>query len=455
VLFKFFIFNLIFAWVSVSQASVWLSSSDVRFKQDVDLLNSSSGFAMTSMTWPIYLPDLHRALSGVDTDNLSVVQLGAFQRLQRRISQVRFRQLNGGAVKQIGLQGQTSQSLMSGFGHRAFPESDGGLSVTSERLNSDFAWKVQVLKTDEHSYLDESYVATSFAGTVLTLGAQSRWWSPGFQQNALWGAAAESIPGVHWQSIDSSSVEAFWQPYVKAVNWQLFAGQFEGATQPLDDYALNFYAGRLAFATQWGVDLGLSQLQFSQLDTAVHATNTLRLQAMDAQAFLSDWNGRVYGQWVQADDGDARWMLGASQWIPWQAAEGQLTYYVEYLDASESGWALTQDGQLSQNFGGDLGAGSQSLSLGAIWADDQGWLLQSSISFGTWSELASASIDDRLDVNLASSSDTLDYWHAAVSGVYYPSRHVKLEPKVFAQRFDPAVTSLDDFGASLKLSYLY
>lgn len=214
----------------VAVAEPWAEPGDLALRHDVQLLSDHHVLTHPITTWPVSWPDIATQLKAVDDDVVAQlpvrVQL-AWQRLQWRLRQARKDGLQLSSTLRVGSQPNVVRNFAK--------TSRGDYEANSEIswMGDDFALKLSLTAIendpfDEQSLrLDGSYVAGVVGNWMFSLGAQDRWWGPGWRGSLILGNNARPVPGIAVQRKIAKSFESPWLRWIGPWQFNMFVGQLE------------------------------------------------------------------------------------------------------------------------------------------------------------------------------------------------------------------------------------
>lgn len=472
------VFFYLFGFVTYVQASVWLGTEDIRLKLDVDLLADTGVLPLASTSWPLYAPDLARALRSVGTlrskgaMSLTPMQSQALRRLRQRLGLIESRQLSLNPEKQITFSGRNDVPLVNGFESDLINGKKAGITLTTEQVYKQVAFKVNATAVEHDYRLDGSYIATQGGFGVVSFGLQPRWWGPSSHSNLIWSTQSRPVLGVHWQTRSSAPIKNL--PF-KAAQMQLFAGHLNSFHTPNpNDKTLSMYAGRFELSPIKKVRIGVSGVHFNKVNVSAGLPVSQTVAALDARMGLRvlSHDYAIYGQTAQLVDSDdtgssTNTLLGLSSQYDLPSLNGQLHWSFELQDASKGLMERTADANYAgkvgnsgylhngQSLGAAMGAGSKSASLQTIWSANQGWALKSWLMRAEWDKVDSdLAVYNPLLIHLGVGSGDVKLNAAGLKAELYYSRHLKIEPAVFYQQFKGDIRAdKNTLGAGLQIIY--
>ena len=449
---------LLFAVPQVSKASVWLMPEDVRAKQDVDLLKTSGLLPASMASWPIYLPDLHRALmsSRPDAQESPLIK-DAYVRMKRQVSRVQFAQTSLLANKRLGVQFFSQDRVFSGLESEVSEKAGMTYQASIEQVYKSIAFRVNLNKVDSNVLMEDSYLAVPLGPAVLTLGEQRRWWGPGQGSNLVQGLHTNPIQGAHLQSVNSSRNTSFLS-FLGETSWQVLVGS-QNLKGALD---IDFIAARLELKPFETLQLGLSYLASEDFNSQNSGTSNLQkqnLSALDVSFGLPNSHVLLYGQLASGSvQSDISWMGGVSYQARLSDFKGNFTGYAEGLYSAELKDGLNSSAGFSNYewLGSEEGSGSQVFSLGTRFASDAGWLLKAKLKSVVWQNYSQSSVQKTLNLGSSLSRDKVDFLQAELASEFYFKKVVRLKPSLYFQEFSESYDRLENnLGLGLSFTYLY
>lgn len=470
---RIFVFFLLLIFSHSALASVWFEPSDIRLKLDIELLSDRGVLPVTAGSWPIYAPDLDRALTSVSNlDSLNKVEKAAYYRLKSRVSRVRSKQLDLKPEKLLRISTVSEPLLFSGFESRNVYGQGSSASAVTRQVYKSVAFQVSLSRAEGDNRLDGSYIATTLADTVVTVGSQNRWWGPGQDSSLLWSTQSRPVFGVHFQRVSSEPSSIPLLNALGPLNYQAFIGSLQDSSTPNpnpDDKSINFYSARIEARPFKRLQIGVSGLTFDEVNVIADEPVKQSLMGVDFRYGFSllDKSFSLYGQAAKEVDSvaDQGWntLLGIGSYADFPSLRGQLHWYLEALDATEEIFEQGVDRSDSsadfrhndQSFASNIGYGGRSLTLGGIWTAQSGWAVKSSVKYAEWQASDHSGTVMSLFPESVQGED-VEFLGMTLTGEFYWDKHFKIEPTLFYQKFNHQSEFMDNnAGLGLSLSYLY
>ena len=238
-------------------ASPFLDAGDAALRHDVQLLADWGVIRSPVTTWP--LPAAAIAADMLDNDRLarlSATQLVVAERLRRRLRE---------AMQQVDIKSSARFALATDEkSFRVFedtPRDSGGVQLQAEGLGMSWAYRARfsyaIDPDDNKNYRgDGSYAALNLGNWALGVGAQDRWWGPGWEGSLIYSNNARPITSLFLQRNQSTPFESNWLSWLGHWNLVTTIGQLEsGRFVPR---AL-FFSMRVSFRPLQGLEIGLSR----------------------------------------------------------------------------------------------------------------------------------------------------------------------------------------------------
>lgn len=230
---------LLAAGVASGQALPFLPAGDSRLRHEVEL-NQDEDRIPLSTTWPIPIndvPEQYRDLPRASDQPGSATDAGWF--------------INGG-VKPNRL--------------RVFedtPRENGEAGVQGGWAVGDYAGGALHLsyaihpQDEMHYRADGSYVSWRFGNWWATLGAQERWWGPGWDGSLIFSNNARPMPGITLERASSRAPKVKWMRWLGPYRFVTFMDRMEDR-RPDFNKAL-MWGARFTFQPLTGLEIGLSR----------------------------------------------------------------------------------------------------------------------------------------------------------------------------------------------------
>ena len=239
-------------------ADPWLWPGDLALRHDIQLL-ADAGILRTPMTtWPLSWPDVARdVLAQTFPVGLAAGYDDALMRVQRAARREAQRGFSGVAVS---IAGAEQPIALRGFANA--PRERGELAAGGSWLGDRLAAAVHVAAVadasdDQTVRLDESYVGLSVGNFMISAGAMSRWWGPGWDGSLILSTNARPIPSV---TVERNYTDASRRPMLRWFGpWRasLAIGQADGSDVAVAD--VRFLAARVNFKPRPWLEFGLSR----------------------------------------------------------------------------------------------------------------------------------------------------------------------------------------------------
>lgn len=108
-----------------------------------------------------------------------------------------------------------------------------------------------------HYRFDGTYVAWRAGNWWWTLGAQERWWGPGWDSSLILSTNARPMPGIGLERVNSQAFESRWLRWIGPWRFVTFLDHMENHRADFNNTL--FWGGRLTFAPLHGLEIGLSR----------------------------------------------------------------------------------------------------------------------------------------------------------------------------------------------------
>lgn len=243
-------------WTSAVPAAPWADPGDVRLRHEIELLRDEGGLGIPVTTWPLSWPDIARALERIDEAALEPAAREAYLRLRRRVWREARR---GWGPAELSLRGAARPIDYRWFADTPRERLETG--AAAEWLGDRTAVRVRLTVVSDPSdgrrvRWDGSYAGITLGNWMLSVGAQPRWWGPGWDGSLILSTNARPVPAL---AVQRKHSEPFPWPVLRWLGpWSLvfFTGVLEeGRTVP---HAL-LTGVRVSFSPHPAVEVGLSR----------------------------------------------------------------------------------------------------------------------------------------------------------------------------------------------------
>jgi len=313
---------------STGQAEPWIDTRDAWLRADIELLASKGIITSPVTTWPLawapIVKDLERATGKeIDPDTLAV-----FLRVKRKARI----ETDNDSRKYLSIKAGNQSNILRHFGDDK--REKGEISSKLTGMSKNYAWNIEATRAfdpldGEDIRFDHSYVATIWGNWIVSIGAQERWYGPGWDSSLILSNNARPVPAVSLQRNYSDPFETPWLSWLGPWSLNAFAGQLESdrfvphakllgmsvTFKPFDSLEIG-----LRRTAQWGGQ-GRPESLSSLLDLAIGRTNCDeagsgcgdRLNSNEAGNQLAgldfNWHiptesymGSIYGQIIGEDE---------------------------------------------------------------------------------------------------------------------------------------------------------
>jgi hypothetical protein len=214
----------------------WIAPGNLQARHDIELLVDSGVIELPITYWPIATSDLANALSPVDRrsgegSRLSLAQQMAMTRLRRIASE-------GHPTLGFELSAAARPTTLRTF--EDTPREEGELSLhVAGFLGSRYGGRLEVTAAadpddDKAFRLDGSYGAVKLGNWIVTLGAQERWWGPGWEGSLIMSTNARPVPAIALDRAVSEPFESKWLRWIGPWRLTTFMGRMDGDREDYD-----------------------------------------------------------------------------------------------------------------------------------------------------------------------------------------------------------------------------
>ncbi len=405
---KKIIFSIALLFVTSANAEPWIDTRDAWLRADIEYLSDIGLIKVPVTTWPLMWAPILNDLNQADIDNLSENELRVYKRVKRK---GRF-ETKLDTHSYLSLKAGNQGKILRHFGDDRREK----VEITSKTtgMSKNFAWNIEATKAfdpldGEEQRLDNSYVAGIWGNWVVSLGAQERWWGPGWDTSLILSNNARPVPAISVQRNYSDPFESKWLSWIGPWTFNAFAGQLESDRhvphakllgmsvnfKPFDSLEVGLrrtaqWAGEgrpNSLSSLWDLFIGNSNCDEVGLgcdDRSQEPGNQLAGVDFKWRIPAQKYIGSIYGQVIGEDEAGFApsrkfFQLGYS--TSFNFFDGKIKSFIEYVDTkNDFSNNLTYEHEIYQTgyrtegqaIGSTYDNDSQSLSVGLITSDSEG-----------------------------------------------------------------------------------
>lgn len=254
-----------------AQSVPWTPSPSAR--HSIELLVDDAGLQLTTTQWPLPRDAVARALDRLPRSLEPRLQ-AARERVERELGRQ-----NGSALT---LTLRNSADALPGFGDDATPGSSVALRssvLNGQRIALQLGGRIEAnadpARSNAQFRLDDTALVTEALGVQLQAFAHKSWWSPGWQSALALGNNAPALTGIGLQRASALPSENRWLHWLGPWNFDVFAAQDEGITEPANPFVIG---ARFTFRPFSSLEIGLTRTaQWGGRGRDMSAQSALRL----------------------------------------------------------------------------------------------------------------------------------------------------------------------------------
>ena len=355
-------------------AGSWIDTGDSRMRHRMQFLGDNNLIKAPLTTWPLNTVDVYTSMPthAVDPDRMSphlqALYLDSQDKLKTGL------EIGLSPIK-VNISGTTESYLVRGFDDAPRDEVTGYVDGTYTGKYATGRLKLWGIYSDDKRHelrdvipevmgetdeirFDESYLSVPLGNWVITPGAQTRWWGPGWDGSLIMSNNARGFPGISLERQSSRPFDTKWLSWVGPWKLTMFHGQLEEERFIPDTYLFGI---RFTFKPWETVEFGLSRTSqwggegqpssFGDFwDVFVGKTgedgNTVgnSLGGFDVRwrsPFMQNAPFAIYGQMIGEDEFDylpAKFLyqVGAETWGYYDKFEGSYRLYLEFSNTVSS-----------------------------------------------------------------------------------------------------------------------
>ncbi|MFK8016111.1 MAG: capsule assembly Wzi family protein [Gammaproteobacteria bacterium] len=247
--------GMLLANPTAAEAEPWATPGDLSLRQDIELLADTGLINLPVTSWPMSWGDIFRSVQQVELkESMSLSVTHALERVRTR---ARAETFNGLPQLEYGVSAAESPRRLRLF--EDSPRENGQLNLavahTWESVSARVEFTYAFNARDNREYrFDGSYVSLVWGNTTFTLGAQERWWGPGYDGALALSTNARPVPAFAIKRNFSDPFESRWLRWLGPWTGSFFIGQMESNRGVPKPYLVG---GRVAIKPLSSLELGL------------------------------------------------------------------------------------------------------------------------------------------------------------------------------------------------------
>ena len=236
-------------------AKPWISQGDSSLRSDIQLLSDIGVIKSPVTTWPLNWSGIKKDLFEARNLKLDKEESYARQRVLRRSKY----ETRKGSKKKYRLGGNLGTTLFNSFYNEY---TDGvGLTGKTDWLGSRFAANLQAAtvidaRDDKKLRFDGSYAAVVLDNWIISVGAEQRWWGPGWGDSLLIGNNARALPGISLRRNHSKAPQSKLFSWIGPWHLDSFVARMESDREIEDAILLGV---RFSFKPRSNIEFSLSR----------------------------------------------------------------------------------------------------------------------------------------------------------------------------------------------------
>lgn len=225
-MYKFLTFILCLLLSAELRSEPWIDTRDAWLRADIEYLSDIGVIKQPVNTWPLMWAPILKDLKAADYKDLSSDELKVLRRVKRKGRFETKLEARTFLTLKAGNQGR----ILRNFGDDRREKAE----ITAKRtgMSRSFAWNIETTRAfdpidGEEQRFDNSYFAGIWGNWIFSIGAQERWWGPGWDSSLILSNNARPVPGISVQRNMSDAFETPWLSWIGPWTFTAFAGQLE------------------------------------------------------------------------------------------------------------------------------------------------------------------------------------------------------------------------------------
>jgi hypothetical protein len=354
-------------------AGSWIDSGDARMRHRIQFLGDNNLIKAPLTTWPLNTVDVYTSMPthAIDPDRLtphmSALYLDSRELFKNALEP-------GLSTVKLNVSGTSESYLVRGFDDG--PREDASAYIDAAYTSQYVTGRLKlwgVYSEDERSDLrpiipafggetnelrfDDSYVSVALGNWVITPGAQTRWWGPGWDGSLIMSNNPRGFPAISLERQSSRPFDTKWLSWLGPWKLSMFHGQLESDRYVPDTklFGMRFtfkpwetVEFGLSRTAQWGGE-GYSESLSDFFDIFFGADDETNKPGNQLAGFDVRWRSpfmynapfAVYGQLIGEDEINYKpakfiGLAGIETWGYNERMQGSYRLYLEYADTRAS-----------------------------------------------------------------------------------------------------------------------
>ncbi len=217
---------LMLTFSGLASAEPWIDTRDTWLRADIEYLSDIGVITVPVTTWPLTWAPIIQNLEETDVSELSEAELRVYKRVKRKGKFETKLKSHSYLSLKAGNQGR----ILRHFGDDRREKAE--ITSKTTGMSKHFAWNIEATRAfdpidGEEQRLDNSYVASIWGNWILSVGAQERWWGPGWDTSLILSNNARPVPSLSVQRNYADPFETKWLSWIGPWTFNAFAGQLE------------------------------------------------------------------------------------------------------------------------------------------------------------------------------------------------------------------------------------
>lgn len=220
------LFVALFFFSNSVVAEPWIDTRDAWLRADIEYLSDHGVIKVPITTWPLMWAPVFKDIKNFDIRSASP----ELKKVVRRVKYKARRAMRRDQFKFLSIKAGNQGKLLRSFGDDRREKYE--ISSKIHGMSKSFAWNLETTKAfdpidGEEQRLDNSYFAGIWGNWIFSIGAQERWWGPGWDSSLILSNNARPVPGISLQRNMSDAFETPWLSWIGPWTFTAFAGQLE------------------------------------------------------------------------------------------------------------------------------------------------------------------------------------------------------------------------------------
>jgi hypothetical protein len=209
-----------------SQAEVWVSTSELQLRSDIETLADIGAIRTPVTSYPLMWAGIIKDLDNTDIESVPFEYKALFWRV-KKAGKAAF---SGREKRLLKMSVASNEQVFRSFGDTTRSRAE--LSANYTNTNKYFAWNVQVNRLlepfdQDKLHYDNSYLAGVLGNWVFSVGKVEKWWGASWDSATLLSNNARAPLAISVDRNYSDAIDSPWLSWIGPFSLSSFVGQLD------------------------------------------------------------------------------------------------------------------------------------------------------------------------------------------------------------------------------------